>query len=656
MTFFENQARAKRNTKLFMFLYILAISAIILGIYSGIILVMRWGTTTELGTYPTDFFIDLNYFWHSDILITVAGIALTVILSGSVYKVAQLRGGGATVAQMLGGKLILPETTDPDEKRVLNVVEEMAIASGMKVPPVYVIEGQKGINAFAAGFSPRSAVIGVSQGSIKLLTREELQGVIAHEFSHIVHGDMGLNIRLMGVLHGILLIAIIGYHIMDLGSGGRRNRDSDGHGGIVAFGMIMFVMGYIGVFFANLIKMAVSRQREFLADAAAVQFTRYPDGIGGALKKIGGFSHGSCVKHPRAEEASHMYFADGLKRSFVGLFSTHPPLKERLSKIYPRYDGKFIPVALEGGELPEFSSEVAETVGVSQFAGGEVGGVDEPIERLDLPAEEAVINSVGTLTAANLEYAHKLLEGLPEKIKLRVHNTCGACAVVYGLLLDQSDEVRTKQVRGLADTVQSEVMEELQAVAFDIGTLETDAYLSVIDLALPSLAQLSSEQYKQFRKNLKLLIQADREITLFEYILFTVVTEYLDEAVDGKVSEHGECRDLKRLIDPASNLFVALAIFGNADRERAREAYTAAVRRCGIAEKHWREIDNETDIAIKDLDRALRAFADVDPMIKQKIIEACVTCVQVDEEIAVEERLILRAIADTMDCPLPPLG
>ena len=262
-----------------------------------------------------------------------------LITVGSLYKMAQLAGGGTVVAERLGGRRVYPNTTDPVERRLLNVVEEMALASGVPVPPVFLLSEEQGINAFAAGYSPSDAVVGVTRGCAQQLTRDQLQGVVAHEFSHILNGDMRLNMRLIGVLHGILLMGLVGRELLRLvgHSGGGRSRRNDGAAPLLLIGLAFMVIGFLGLFIGNLIKAAASRQREFLADASAVQFTRNPEGIAGALKRIGAAVFGSKLASPRAAEASHMYFAEGIST----LFASHPPLHERISRIDPQWDGKF---------------------------------------------------------------------------------------------------------------------------------------------------------------------------------------------------------------------------------------------------------------------------------------------------------------------------
>ena len=321
MDFFERQDQARRSTRRLIAYFMLAVILIILSIYiAGITIFFGFNVNAD----P-----ELPFqWWNPDLFLWITGATLCVVVIGSLYKIFALSKGGEVVARWLGGRLIDSSTSDPQERRLLNVVEEMAIASGTPVPSVFLLEEEKSINAFAAGFTPADAVIGVTRGTLQILSREELQGVIAHEFSHILNGDMRLNIRLIGVLNGILVIAMIGYAI--LRSTRTSSSKKNGGGAVLAFGVALLIIGYVGVFFGKFIKSAVSRQREFLADASAVQFTRDPDGIAGALKKIGGLAHGSRIQNPKAEEMSHLFFSDGKhgKASpFLSMRNRKPPVQ-----------------------------------------------------------------------------------------------------------------------------------------------------------------------------------------------------------------------------------------------------------------------------------------------------------------------------------------
>ena len=331
MTFFQQQEAARKRTLILIGYFVLAVICIIAAIYTVIVVMLHNVKDDATGASL------LPSLWNPEIFTITALVTLLIIVGGSIFKILALRGGGSVVARNLGGRLVLPGTRDPDERKLLNVVEEISIASGVSIPAVFVLEDEAGINAFAAGFSPNRAAVAVTRGCMKLLSRDELQGVIAHEFSHILNGDMRLNIRLMGIIHGILIIGLIGRAMVRSVTRSNRRSSSrsgkDSGGPVLVLGISLFIIGYIGVFFGKIIKAAVSRQREYLADASAVQFTRNPVGISGALKKIGGLSHGSLIENSSAEEASHLFFANGLGQAFLNLLATHPPLTERIQRI-----------------------------------------------------------------------------------------------------------------------------------------------------------------------------------------------------------------------------------------------------------------------------------------------------------------------------------
>ncbi len=337
MNFFESQDRVRKHTALLVVLFVLAVITLIVMTNLLVMIVFGFINSEQLRDGGT-FLRQMD--WRTFAAVS-AGVGV-VVLAGSLYKILALSGGGKVVAESLGGQLIPQDTRDPNQRKLLNVVQEMAIASGTPAPPVYLLANEPGINAFAAGFSPRDAVIGVTQGAIDHLSRDQLQGVIAHEFSHIFNGDMRLNLRLMGVLNGILILGILGYYLLYSASFSRGRRSNDqGAAAMLALAIGLIVIGFAGTFFGGLIKAAVSRQREFLADASAVQFTRNPNGIAGALKRIGGLESGSKVENPGAPEVSHAFFAQGVSGFMQGLSATHPPLAERILRIDPQWDGKF---------------------------------------------------------------------------------------------------------------------------------------------------------------------------------------------------------------------------------------------------------------------------------------------------------------------------
>ncbi|MEO0415119.1 MAG: M48 family metalloprotease, partial [Verrucomicrobiota bacterium] len=451
MDFFEHQEQARKKSHVLVGYFVLAIVGIILAIFV-LATVVRFflDPPSQPGVSPAGLFDPL-------MLLTTAIGTTAAILLASGFKTMQLAAGGKVVAKELGGRLLDSATTDFHERRLLNIVEEMAIASGVPVPEVYVMDEEDSINAFAAGKTTSDAVIGVTRGCMKMLTRDELQGVIAHEFAHILNGDMRLNMRLIGLLFGILFLTLIGQMLLRSSWYVRGNRNREG-GGIVLVtivgGLGLVIIGYIGVFFANMIKAAVSRQREYLADASAVQFTRNPDGIAGALKKIGALSAGSKIRHPMARDASHLFFGTALKSD---LFATHPPLADRIKQLIPSWDGDFGSAA-----LPDLSHEMRDqkkrqkgrrrghglpgVPGIPGLPGGAflAGGDMASVSMTESEAQE----SMSSVHPEQIALGHQILEDLPEEILELAHDEGGAQALVFSLLL--KDESKAQELGEIA--------------------------------------------------------------------------------------------------------------------------------------------------------------------------------------------------------------
>ncbi|RIL08341.1 MAG: hypothetical protein DCC75_09175, partial [Proteobacteria bacterium] len=447
MNFFESQKRAHRNTSFLLFLCFLSVCATIVAVYFAIM--GCWVGLMASDEHNMLTHVNLRQFWNLDLFLWISAITAGLVAITSFIKAMELAKGGEVVAVMLGGRRIRPDTTHTDQRKAMNVVEEMAIACGIPVPPVYIIE-EDSINAFAAGYSPRDAVIGVTNGCVERLSRTQLQGVIAHEFSHIFNGDMRININLVGVLHGLLAISMAGYILLRGASRSSHRSSNDrkgsGVGAILILGVLLYAIGWIGALFAKMIKAGISRQREFLADASAVQYTRDPSGIAGALKKIAMDAEGSSVSSPNAEEVSHFFFADGLASHFMNIFSTHPPLEERIRRIDPR-------MLLEG-ELP--GEPVAGPAGDDAVA---VSGLSAPLTKA-----QDVTSSIGNYTSEHLQYAHNLLAGMPLAMRSILRTPSGARAVIYAMLLNTDREAQSKQLEYLgvnADQLEKRDLEKL---------------------------------------------------------------------------------------------------------------------------------------------------------------------------------------------------
>ena len=481
----------------------------------------------------------------------------------------QLSGGGGAVAESMGGRLLDVSTPDPHERKLLNVVEEMAIASGVPMPKVYVMDEEEGINAFAAGHNINDAAIGVTRGCITTLKRDELQGVIGHEFSHILNGDMRLNIRLMGIIFGILCLAVVG-RILLRARGSSRDKNP-----LPLLGIVLLLLGWVGLFFGRLIQAAVSRQREFLADAAAVQFTRNPNGLSGALKKIGAAYYGSRIENEHAAEASHMFFGNAAKSSLFNAFATHPPLEQRIKAIDPHWDGNFPQPAAEVDEREELVTKqparrpamppiIPDLPGATGLAGG-----------VALIQADSVMPNLGNPTPSHLRYAVELRESLPENIRAAAHHPQSACALLYALLLSDDESQRAAQLQELARRASPSICEQTRALGPEVTAIAQRTRLPLVNLAIPALRQLRAEEYQAFAATLTWLIESDDQIVLFEFVLQKIIQRQVEPHFTGARPPVTQYYTIKPLAPDFAVILSALAHSGQTDAANIAGAFQA---------------------------------------------------------------------------------
>ncbi len=642
MDFFEHQEAARKKTHLLVILFLLAVAGIIGAIYTlvvGVLLFANEKPTIE--------------YWQPVVFLYTALVVGGVISLASGYKTMELSEGGGVVARGLGGRQLDANATDYHERRLLNVVEEMAIAAGIPVPTVYVLDQEEGINAFAAGKSTSDAVIGVTRGCMRQLSRDELQGVIAHEFSHILNGDMRLNTRLMGLLFGILFVALIGRFILRglLNADSRSSRrDNNGLSGILVAIVIavgLMVIGYIGVFFANLIKASISRQREFLADASAVQFTRNPEGIGGALLKIGGFAAGSELVNPMAAEASHLFFGAALTQS---LFSTHPPLEERIRRLLPYWNGEFSTVITQKKVKPEELASIGDatrqTIGFTERYPSNSG--------TKLNAGEA-LESMRTLHPEQVDMSSNLLAELPEHWIEACRSPVSAQCLIYALLLDETASIRESEMRSLRTTLGGEAAHYVDTLASELTGVHAMVKIALVDLAIASLRVLGKEEYERFHKLMWSLVSGDGQINLFEFMLLRVVTRHLDLWFRKTGPERVRHRRIDDLTDAVAVILSSLAAMSHSkDVEQVQRAFSDAaahLRQLYLIEIQWKSPE---ECRIDQIGKALDKLATASPTLKKHILEACSHSVMADEGITSHEAELIRAVADSIGCAIPP--
>lgn len=633
MDFFERQEKARRKTRWLVFYFALAVIGIALAVYLALWLVfaLEWGG----GRYGAR---ELPPLVDPKLMLAAALGTFSIVALGSAWKISQLSAGGSVVAESLGGRVVLPTTRDPEERRLLNVVEEMAIASGLPVPKVYVLDQERGINAFAAGLTQNDAVVAVTRGCLHSLNRDELQGVIGHEFSHILNGDMRLNLRLIGVIFGILCLASVGRVL--LRSRGRRNP-------LPLLGLLLILIGSIGVFFGRLIQAAVSRQREFLADAASVQFTRNPAGLSGALQKIA--LQGSRLQSEHAAEACHMFFANGLRESFLSLFATHPPIEERIRAIDPTWDGTFkVPkTPLERERLVEALAQSEPRAEPASEA-----ALLTPPGRV-LVRAQTVVPLVGQPTPLHLRYAEQLRAAFPEEVRAAARESDGAQALLLALLLHEDESLRVRQLSLLEQRLGAAWRERVNALHARIAPWKARARLPLVNLALPALRQLRSDQFERFQEAIRALVETDAQVDLFEFTLMKIVERQIAAHFAGPRPKVVQYYSIRPLLPDAAVLLSALANVSSTDPQAVARAFASGAPYLRAGEAHV-ELLPLKQCGLEAISAALDRLAQAAPQIKKNILEACVRVVGADGVIQEPEAELLRAIAETLDCPIPP--
>ena len=646
MNFFEQQARARRSSARLVLLFALAVAAIVAAVDAIVFLFLP----------------------HPGVLLLVSVITLLVIGGGSAWRISSLGGGGRVVAEQMGGTEVPSNTQDPSLRRLRNVVEEIAIASSLPMPRLYVLEDEAGINAFAAGFAPTDAAVAVTRGALDRLNRDELQGVIAHEFSHILNGDMRLNLRMIGVLFGILMVGLIARKVLEYG----RFRGS-GALLVLLVTLTLMLVGYIGLLFGRMIKAGISRSRERLADATAVQFTRQTAGLAGALKKIAGVAEGSRLdQRSKAEEVSHMLFGDGL--GFSRLFATHPPLLERIRVLDPSFSARAldalkarwvltppdglsedVQLGLVGeGELPPLRAGVM--LPPLPTAAGRAGPRPPP-----LPGAATQIRLAGTEVAAQVatpdadDYlrAGAIIAALPEVLRALARDREAVIALLLALLLDADATVRERQLAEVGPRLGAAIVE--QAVELrdqHLQSLHPMLRLPLAALAFPALRLRPRPQLDAFLTAVQAVANADGGVSLFEYCLGKLLTVQVREALDpARYVQFGR-RKPGGVRQEFATLLAVVAQYGNADEAAARRAYLAGMQRVlprdvlpyappanGVAalESVWEPLDA------------------LDPLAKQVMVEAVTEAIGSDGRINVAEAELLRTICGVLHCPLPPM-
>jgi len=642
VNFFDAQDHARRSSRRLVVAYIAATIAIVLGVTAIVAFALFNFSMRDYDPTLGQFIRE-----QAPVLLGTGLITTLVIFGASAYKTSRLSAGGGRVAVDMGGTQVPANVQDPLRRRLRNVVEEMAIASGVPVPEIYVLEEEQGINAFAAGFSPSDAAIAVTRGTLELLDRDELQGVIAHEFSHILNGDMKLNIRLMGVLFGIIALGLVGrlvfrgsYYTSIVSS--RRDRS---HPAVMVIGLGLVILGAIGVFFARIIKAGVSRQREFLADASAVQFTRQTDGIANALKKIGGYSEGSAINATDPEEVSHMLFGSGA--SLRGMFATHPPLVERIQALDPGFSEADFP-RVDPRQRP------VETVTESRHAAF-AGNATAPISsNTSIELTETIADSVGQPTNEHVEFAKKLRRSISENLYDAAHSSDLLYLLAVALVLDRSGRVTDRQFTLVQEQLGQQRAQFVRRYYEELLAVGAEYRLPLLEIAFPALKLRPVQEISYLLSLTARLIEVDGEIDLFEFCFYRIMMSNLDRAIDpsGKRSAY---RSKRRELRSASlDLLRVLADYGHdtgKDRIAAFKAGQATLGAWALDE----DIKFDRDYTVSILNRSLDVLTGLNSKGQASLLRAISATARHDGKLTIPEAELIRAVCSTLDYPLPPI-
>ncbi|MDX1633633.1 MAG: M48 family metallopeptidase [Marinobacter sp.] len=647
--FFDRQASARRNTGWLVLLFVTAVVLITLAVCGvGYLL-----TRSQTSHWSFDAWLLSQHG------LVTAAVVVALIGVGSLVRWADLAGGGDRVARMVNARLLDPSSSDPDEQRLRNIVEEMAIASGVPVPQLYLMDQETGINAFVAGYTPNEAVMVVTHGALTQLSRDELQGVVGHEFSHILNGDMRLNVRLIALLAGILMIGQIGSFLLRsfrFRSSSSSRSSGRGHGLIVIAGLALLVIGYVGVFFGRLIQAAVSRQREMLADASSVQFTRNPEGIAGALYKIG--LKGSYLDHTgHASDMNHMCIGESARMKFTQLLASHPPIEERINAIQPGM------LARLKSRLRDTRPAEATNIRPDPVAGaaGFVTPLRETLRSVTAPlasqrhettADAALSRHAGTVSEAGEAYAQNMLRQLPATFRSLLYTRAGAIQLCYALLVQgESEAVRQERLAMLP--AQGPLALQRDLLAKLLPTLEgAEGALGFValELAMPALRKLDPEEVEALQGHLKRLIAADGRLSLFEFALASFLARHLAPGSARPVQVR--FRSYRGVEQNLACLFSLVARASSDEPAEVKRLYREAM--AGFLGTRM-DLQAPAKVTMRDLQQALARLNQLSPLLKPAVIDACGHCILADRKVSTREYDLIRLVADQLDCPLPPL-
>lgn len=668
-TFYSRQQQARRNTRLLVVYFSVAVGLIIAVLNTAAYWIIT--SSSSVPHMPVSEWLLSPHCW------VVTAMILVVIAFGSLLRYAQLRAnGGDAVAQMAGGRLVSGDTQVMLEKRLLNVAEEMAIASGTHIARVYILDNEPGINAFVAGYTPNSSILAVTRGALTMLTRDELQGVVAHEFSHVLNSDTKINLHLISILAGILMLGQLGNRMLDSTYTSRRRLDDRNSSALYwVVGLILMTVGYIGLFFGRLIKAAICRQREFLADASSVQFTRNPAGLGGALFKVANYDYGSRVDHPNTEELSHLFFSESLEIRFSSLLASHPPLKERLNAIDPSMATRL---------RTRFSSgQLALADGVSQFTGtvddsygiisedtpkyphpgqhlesphnnsdaierAEIEWTGQPLEFTTEP--DTLKRAVGTLNEQHIAQAQQLHEAIPAILLTSARNLAAAESIIYGLIINTMESDQPKAITLIHAQRFANAAQQTEDIVNHLRAQPMQQRLPLFEIALSTLEQHEKRERQAIVSTALQLIALDKHYNIYEFIYATLLDKYL---IQSKPTFNRSVNSYQKIENCIAVLLATVVLAGHTDPDDHEKAFALVIK--PFTQKDYRAL-LQNPPTLQTLTAALERINKLNSLLKEPLINACVDSILYDNTINTQEADLLRAICERVDCPMPLLN
>lgn len=659
MNFWARQAAAKKRGKILFLVFFLTLMFCALVpyalIYSGISFCQCFPIRDSALFYNK--LLDGFKFWNQPVFYFTAFVIGFPIIGGALIQQLRLaRDSGRIVAEMLQGTLVPPSAHGFYQRRLYNIVEEMAIASGVPIPRVYLLNDEAGINALVAGRNSHDAVLCVTRGACELLKRPELQGVIAHEFSHLLNGDMAFHTTMLGTMHGFF-ISIKTSKKLDIAEGGSGYFFRD------ILLMVMQVIALVlliplwlwlyGMIFGavgKMLKAAFSRSREYLADACAVQFTRYPQGLANAMKKVGGLAKWQVIRHSSNVELSHFFFTDGTPPPLMfNLFPSHPPLKKRIALLDEQFKGVF--PEIDRKKMKEQIRELKEEI--NQPENIIPAGI---ILDCDIPRQlriESLVNRFGTFNSNDLEQSAKMLRIIPQELYGMTKTPETAMGLIYALLTDREDKRVYKAQVEILEQVTENII-QAHNKAFKLISENDYFHMLLVELSIPALRSISPKNYDAFRTICRHLILVDNKFTMLEYALTTAFSVILDPFFGMAEKQETQIADIRQQSQEFSMILSMLAWCGAEGQQDAKQAFSA-----GCKALPWDEIKLEfkslQPFEPDKITLAIRNLSRQPPNRKKHIIEACLVTIGADAIIKPVEWDILRAFSMMLDSPLPIL-